>query len=110
MRSTQRSESMHSYFDKFLNNKSLLIQFQQEREADVEDYKSIIPYATNSSIEKQFQGAYTNAKLKEVQKQFRKKVNCILHLMKAVYTSKEMVYEVNYNAEMKDIYMQVSNV
>ncbi|QHO18756.1 Protein FAR-RED ELONGATED HYPOCOTYL [Arachis hypogaea] len=115
MRSTQRSESMHSYFDKFLNNKSLLIQFQQEREADVEDYKSIIPYATNSLIEKQFQGAYTNAKFKEVQKQFRKKANCILHLMKAVSTSKvysiledvstskERVYEVNYNAETKDI-------
>ncbi|XP_072056347.1 protein FAR-RED ELONGATED HYPOCOTYL 3-like [Arachis hypogaea] len=127
MRSTQRSESMHSYFDKFINNKSLLIQFvkqydnclgwkeQQEREADVEDYKSIIPCATNSLIEKQFQGAYTNAKFKEVQKQFRKKANCILHLMKAVSTSKvysiledvstskERVYEVNYNAEMKDI-------
>ncbi|QHO40276.1 Protein FAR-RED ELONGATED HYPOCOTYL [Arachis hypogaea] len=127
MRSTQRSESMHSYFDKFINNKSLLIQFvkqydnclgwkeQQEREADVEDYKSIIPCATNSLIEKQFQGAYTNAKFKEVQKQFRKKANCILHLMKAVSTSKvysiledvstskERVYEVNYNAETKDI-------
>nr|XP_025693073.1 protein FAR1-RELATED SEQUENCE 1-like [Arachis hypogaea] len=127
MRSTQRSESMHSYFDKFINNKSLLIQFvkqydnclgwkeQQEREADVEDYKSIIPCATNSLIEKQFQGAYTNAKFKEVQKQFRKKASCILHLMKAVSTSKvysiledvstskERVYEVNYNAETKDI-------
>ncbi|XP_057747869.1 protein FAR-RED ELONGATED HYPOCOTYL 3-like [Arachis stenosperma] len=65
--------------------------------------------------EKQFQGAYTNAKFKEVQKQFRKKANCILHLMKAVSTSKvysiledvstskERVYEVNYNAETKDI-------
>ncbi|QHN83089.1 Protein FAR-RED ELONGATED HYPOCOTYL [Arachis hypogaea] len=127
MRSTQRSESMHSYFDKFINNKSLLIQFvkqydnclgwkeQQERETDVEDYKSIIPCATNSLIEKQFQGAYTNAKFKEVQKQFRKKANCILHLMKVVSTSKvysiledvstskERVYEVNYNAETKDI-------
>ncbi|KAL4356360.1 hypothetical protein AHAS_Ahas09G0078900 [Arachis hypogaea] len=106
---------------------SLLIQFvkqydnclgwkeQQEREADVEDYKSIIPCATNSLIEKQFQGAYTNAKFKEVQKQFRKKANCFLHLMKAVSTSKvysiledvstskERVYEVNYNAKMKDI-------
>ncbi|KAL4366164.1 hypothetical protein AHAS_Ahas07G0178700 [Arachis hypogaea] len=117
MRSTQQTESMHSYFDKFLNNKSLLIQFkeQQEREADVEDYKSIIPCATNSLIEKQFQSAYTNAKFKEVQKQIRKKANCILHLMKAVSTSKvysiledvsnskERVYEVNYNAKTKDI-------
>nr|XP_025608198.1 uncharacterized protein LOC112701685 [Arachis hypogaea] len=88
---------------------------QQEREADVEDYKSIIPCATNSLIEKQFQSAYTNAKFKEVQKQIRKKANCILHLMKAVSTSKvysiledvsnskERVYEVNYNAKTKDI-------
>ncbi|XP_016205085.1 protein FAR1-RELATED SEQUENCE 5-like [Arachis ipaensis] len=106
-------EERHRWVPIFLDN--FFWAEQQEREADVEDYKSIIPYATNSLIEKQFQGAYTNAKFKEVQKQFRKKANCILHLMKAVSTSKvysiledvstskERVYEVNYNAETKDI-------
>ncbi|RYR49606.1 hypothetical protein Ahy_A07g036124 [Arachis hypogaea] len=62
MRSTQRSESMHAFFNKE----------QRERESDAVDFHTVIPCATKSSIESQFQ-----QKFRKVQAQFRGKVNCI---------------------------------
>ncbi|RYR39894.1 hypothetical protein Ahy_A09g045534 [Arachis hypogaea] len=50
MRSTQRSESMHSVFDKYLNNKE-----QKELECNAADLRGIIPCVSSSPIEKQFQ-------------------------------------------------------
>ncbi|QHO07828.1 Protein FAR-RED ELONGATED HYPOCOTYL [Arachis hypogaea] len=92
MRSTQRSESMHSFFNKYITRNSSLIQFvkqydnclgsreQAERESDAADFHTVIPCATKSSIEAQFQDAYTHAKFREVQAQFRGKANCITRL------------------------------
>ncbi|RYR07474.1 hypothetical protein Ahy_B05g074833 [Arachis hypogaea] len=92
MRSIQRSESMHSFFNKYITRNSSLIQFvkqydnclgsreQAERESDVADFHTVIPCATKSSIEAQFQEAYTHAKFREVQAQFRGKANCITRL------------------------------
>ncbi|RYR64706.1 hypothetical protein Ahy_A03g010770 [Arachis hypogaea] len=72
MRSTQRSESMHSFFDKYLMCRSSLVQFvhqydncladkeQQELECDAADNRGLIPCVSNSPIEKQFQYEYTN--------------------------------------------------
>ncbi|RYQ91377.1 hypothetical protein Ahy_B09g097269 isoform B [Arachis hypogaea] len=83
MRSTQRSESMHSFFNKYITRNSSLIQFikqydnclrsreQAERESDAVDFHTVIPCATKSSIEAQFQDAYTHQKFREVQAQFR---------------------------------------
>ncbi|RYQ87951.1 hypothetical protein Ahy_B09g095453 isoform H [Arachis hypogaea] len=83
MRSTQRSKSMHSFFNKYITRNSSLIQFvkqydnclesreQAERESDAADFHTLIPCATKSSIEAQFQDAYTHAKFREVQAQFR---------------------------------------
>ncbi|RYR26417.1 hypothetical protein Ahy_B02g060643 isoform L [Arachis hypogaea] len=83
MRSTQRSESMHSFFNKYITRNSSLIQFvkqydnclgsreQAERESDAADFHTVIPCATKSCIEAQFQDAYTHAKFREVQAQFR---------------------------------------
>ncbi|RYQ83514.1 hypothetical protein Ahy_B10g102223 [Arachis hypogaea] len=63
MRSTQRSESMHSFFNKFITWNNLLIQFvkqydnclgsreQTERESDAADFHTVILCATKSSIE-----------------------------------------------------------
>ncbi|RYR77653.1 hypothetical protein Ahy_A01g002203 [Arachis hypogaea] len=63
MRSTQRSESMHSFFNKFITWNSSLIQFvkqynncpgsreQAERESGAADFHTVIPCATKSSIE-----------------------------------------------------------
>ncbi|XP_072071590.1 protein FAR-RED IMPAIRED RESPONSE 1-like [Arachis hypogaea] len=92
MRSTQRSEIMHSFFNKFITRNSSLIQFvkqydnclgsreQAERESDAADFHTVIPCATKSSIEAQFQDAYTHQKFREVQAQFRGKANCITRL------------------------------
>ncbi|XP_072090857.1 protein FAR-RED ELONGATED HYPOCOTYL 3-like [Arachis hypogaea] len=92
MRSTQRSESMHSFFNKYITRNNSLIQFvkqydnclgsreQAERESDAADFHTVIPCATKSSIEAQFQDAYTHAKFREVQAQFRGKANCITRL------------------------------
>ncbi|RYR47098.1 hypothetical protein Ahy_A07g033034 [Arachis hypogaea] len=53
---------------------------QAERESDAADFHMVIPCATKSSIEAQFQDAYTHAKFREVQAQFRGKANCITRL------------------------------
>ncbi|RYR28970.1 hypothetical protein Ahy_B01g053203 [Arachis hypogaea] len=53
---------------------------QAERESDAADFHTVIPCATKSSIEAQFQEAYTHAKFREVQAQFRGKANCITRL------------------------------
>ncbi|RYR65655.1 hypothetical protein Ahy_A03g011581 [Arachis hypogaea] len=50
MRSTQRSESMHSFFNKE----------QAERESDAVDFHMVITCVTKSSIEAQFQDVYTH--------------------------------------------------
>ncbi|RYQ80333.1 hypothetical protein Ahy_Scaffold1g106820 isoform M [Arachis hypogaea] len=83
MRSTQRSESMHSFFNKFITRNSSLIQFvkqydnclgsreQAKRESDAADFHTVIPCATKSSIEAQFQDVYTHQKFRVVQAQFR---------------------------------------
>ncbi|RYQ88308.1 hypothetical protein Ahy_B09g095574 isoform C [Arachis hypogaea] len=45
-----------------------------------DNFHTVIPCATKSSIEAQFQDAYTHAKFREVQAQFRGKTNCITRL------------------------------
>ncbi|RYR29582.1 hypothetical protein Ahy_B01g054017 [Arachis hypogaea] len=92
MRSTQMSESMYSFFNKFITRNSSLIQFvkqydnclgsraQAERESNAADFHTVIPCATKSSIEAQFQDVYTHQKFMEVQAQFKGKANCITRL------------------------------
>ncbi|RYR18902.1 hypothetical protein Ahy_B03g063519 [Arachis hypogaea] len=53
---------------------------QAERESDAADFHTVIPCATKSSIEAQFQDAYTHQKFREVQAQFRGNANCITRL------------------------------
>ncbi|RYR47400.1 hypothetical protein Ahy_A07g033325 [Arachis hypogaea] len=114
MRSTQRSESMHSFFNKYITRNSSLIQFvkqydnclgsreQAERESDAADFHTVIPCATKSSIEAQFQDAYTHQKFREVQAQFREKANCITRLTNSalgysVYEVGEQVSSLIFN-------------
>ncbi|RYR31606.1 hypothetical protein Ahy_B01g056437 isoform A [Arachis hypogaea] len=80
MRSTQRSESIYLFFNKFITRNSSLIQFvkqydnclgskeQAERESNAVDFHT-------------FQHVYTHQKFREVQAQFRGKANCITRLM-----------------------------
>ncbi|RYR57535.1 hypothetical protein Ahy_A05g023244 isoform E [Arachis hypogaea] len=53
---------------------------QAKRESDATDFYTVIPCATKSSIEAQFQDVYTHQKFREVQAQFRGKANCITRL------------------------------
>ncbi|XP_015944674.1 protein FAR1-RELATED SEQUENCE 5-like [Arachis duranensis] len=90
MRSTQRIESMHAFFDKYLTCRSSLIQFvhqydnclvdkqQQELECDAADNRGLIPCVSNSPIENQFQYEYTNFIFHYVQAKFIKKCDCNL--------------------------------
>ncbi|KAL4305964.1 hypothetical protein AHAS_Ahas16G0130900 [Arachis hypogaea] len=78
MSNTQRSESMHAFMKGYLISKSNLQQFvtqydnclankaQQEYELDAASFNTIIPCATTSTIEKQFQKEYTHAKFNEL--------------------------------------------
>ncbi|RYR51913.1 hypothetical protein Ahy_A06g026858 [Arachis hypogaea] len=114
MKSTQRSESMHSFFNKFITRNSSLIQFvkqydnclgsreQAERESDAADFHTVIPCANKSSIEAQFQHVYTHQKFRKVQAQFRGKANCITRLTNSalgysVYEVGEQVFSSIFN-------------
>ncbi|RYQ85560.1 hypothetical protein Ahy_B10g105132 [Arachis hypogaea] len=75
---------------------------QAERESDTADFHTVIPCATKSSIEAQFQDAYTHAKFREVQAQFREKANCITRLKNSalgysVYEVGEQVFSSIFN-------------
>ncbi|RYR25733.1 hypothetical protein Ahy_B02g059718 [Arachis hypogaea] len=92
MRSTQRSKSIHSFFNKE----------QVERESNAADFHTVIPCATKSSIEAQFQDVYTHQKFREVQAQFRGKANCITRLTNSalgysVYEVREQVFSLIFN-------------
>ncbi|RYR04888.1 hypothetical protein Ahy_B06g084690 [Arachis hypogaea] len=109
MRNTQRSESMHAFFDKFITRNSSQSQFvkqydnclasreQREREFDAADFHTVIPCATKSAIEVQFQHVYIHKKFREVQGQFRGKVNCITRSMHSTlgFTTYEVVEQLN---------------
>ncbi|KAI8538678.1 hypothetical protein RHMOL_Rhmol09G0123300 [Rhododendron molle] len=95
MSSTQRSESMNHYFDDYINSKTTLKQFVEqyenalvkkvdnEKNEDTKSSQSYIPCIVEDELEKQFQSAYTNAKVKEFQNEFVGKLNCSLHETKA---------------------------
>ncbi|RYR68876.1 hypothetical protein Ahy_A03g015370 [Arachis hypogaea] len=75
---------------------------QAERESDAADFHTVIPCATKSSIEAQFQNVYTHQKFREVQAQFRGKVNCITRLTNSalgysVYEVGEQVFSSIFN-------------
>ncbi|RYR04608.1 hypothetical protein Ahy_B06g084381 [Arachis hypogaea] len=88
MKSTQRSESMHSFYENFLHSRTSLVQFvhkydnvlgikeQRKLEDDAADLRGVIPCATTSPIERQFQQEYTTCMFRDVQIEFVKKANC----------------------------------
>uniref|UniRef100_A0A5B7A3Y2 Protein FAR1-RELATED SEQUENCE n=1 Tax=Davidia involucrata TaxID=16924 RepID=A0A5B7A3Y2_DAVIN len=93
MFSTQRSESMHAFFDGYVNSKTSLKQFVEQYEnvlrnkvekenlQDFSSFNSLIPCITHYDMEKQFQGVYTMAKFKEFQLELTGKLYCDLEKM-----------------------------
>ncbi|CAL5203589.1 unnamed protein product [Lathyrus oleraceus] len=88
MSTTKCSESIHIFFDGYINSTTSLNQFvkqydnalrsraEKEFEVGFNSMDTTIPCGSNSSIEKQFQSELTNAKFKEIQVEFRSKMNC----------------------------------
>ncbi|RYQ83541.1 hypothetical protein Ahy_B10g102263 [Arachis hypogaea] len=76
---------------------------QAEREFDVADFHTVIPCATKSIIEAQFQHVYTHEKFKEVQAQFRGKVDCITRSMYSTlgFTTYEVIEQVSNSTSNK---------
>ncbi|KAL4374615.1 hypothetical protein AHAS_Ahas05G0199500 [Arachis hypogaea] len=97
MRSTQRSESMHAFFDKYLTCRSN--KEQQELECDAADNRGLIPCASNSPIEKQFQYEYTNCIFRDFQAEFVKK--CDYNLSPRVVKDNQYFYEVTQQKIVK---------
>jgi hypothetical protein len=122
----QRSESVRAFFDGYINSTTSLSQFvkqydnaltrraEKEFEADFNSMDTTIPCGSTSSIEKQFQGEYTHAKFKELQVEFRSKMNCVAslnivegclatyHVLEDVVVgdrTKENVFKVVFNKE-----------
>ncbi|XP_022876824.1 protein FAR-RED IMPAIRED RESPONSE 1-like [Olea europaea var. sylvestris] len=88
MSTTQRSESMNAFFDRYVHSKTSLKQFveqyeralrskvEKEFQVDFKSYSQMVPCVTNYDIEKQYQKVYTITKFKEVQTEFIGKVYC----------------------------------
>ncbi|XP_028085082.1 protein FAR1-RELATED SEQUENCE 5-like [Camellia sinensis] len=78
MSTMEQSESMHVFFDGYVNSKTTLKQFveqcdnaltskvEKEKKADFKSRHKLYDRLTMYGIEKQFEEAYTNAKFKEV--------------------------------------------
>ena len=130
---TQRSESIHAFFDGYVNSKTSLQQFvkqydnalrsraEREFEADFRSMNTTIPCGSNSLIEKQFQAEYTHAKFDEVQAEFRGKMNCgtsikcvegiiaTYNVLEEVLVGshvKEALYEVKFNRDNHEVSCQ----
>ncbi|KAL2902636.1 Protein FAR-RED ELONGATED HYPOCOTYL 3 [Bienertia sinuspersici] len=84
MRSTQRVESMNSFFDKYLKKQTRLYEFVQqyckamerraedEKQADAESARFCHQLVSDFPIERVFQKIYTSAKFVEVQQECMK--------------------------------------
>ncbi|XP_042969150.1 protein FAR-RED ELONGATED HYPOCOTYL 3-like [Carya illinoinensis] len=83
MSTTQRSEGMNAFFDDYVHSRATLKQFveqydsflrrkvENEEIANFNSFNTNIPCISRYHLEKQFQKAYTLAKLKEVQEELR---------------------------------------
>ncbi|XP_040987719.1 protein FAR1-RELATED SEQUENCE 6-like [Juglans microcarpa x Juglans regia] len=88
MSTTQRSESMNAFFDRFVHSCTTLKEFvdqfdnvlrkkvEVETTADFNSSNQTIPCSFAFRIEKQFQAVYTNAKFKEVQREVWRMILC----------------------------------
>ncbi|XP_026452077.1 protein FAR-RED ELONGATED HYPOCOTYL 3-like [Papaver somniferum] len=88
MSTTQRSESMNAFFDKYVTSKTSLKEFvekyelalrdkiEKELKADAKSFFTIIPTKTHYEMEKQVRSIYINEKFLEFQMELLKKTYC----------------------------------
>ena len=121
MSTTQRSESMHAFFDGYINSTTSLQQFierydnvlhdkaEEEFEADFRSFNTAIRCESNSLIEKQFQSSYTHAKFYEVQAEFRAKINCSVSLksVKGSICTYDVLEDIVVGGQPKEAHFEV---
>ncbi|RYR67339.1 hypothetical protein Ahy_A03g013663 [Arachis hypogaea] len=107
-RDEKYTKELHSFLNKSRE--------QAKRESDAADFHTVIPCATKSSIEAQFQDAYTHQKFREVHAQFRGKANCIIRLTNSalgysVYVSSSVFnkFVVTYDSVAAEGYCAVTH-
>jgi hypothetical protein len=131
MSTTQRSESMNSFFDGYVNSKTTLKQFveqydnalkdkvEKENMADFGSFNTVIACVSHFGFEFQFQKAFTNAKFQEFQVEVASMIYChacfdrlegsnsiysVIESKKKFDTIKDIVFEVSFNE--KDFELQ----
>ncbi|KAJ6815956.1 protein FAR-RED IMPAIRED RESPONSE 1-like [Iris pallida] len=94
MSTTKRSDSMHGFFDGYVNSQTTLKQFleqyvsalkskvKEEIDADCNSFKSLQQCISKYDIEKQFQEVYTKGKFKEFQEELSQKMYCQVQFIK----------------------------
>ncbi|XP_059456881.1 protein FAR1-RELATED SEQUENCE 6-like isoform X2 [Corylus avellana] len=113
MSTTQQSESINAFFDSDVHSASTLKEFfdqfdntlrrkvLNEREADFNSFKCIIPCISDYSIVKKFHDIYTKAKFKEFHEEFKCMMYCNCSLLKS--EGAISTYEVSYRDCIKDV-------
>jgi hypothetical protein len=113
MSTTQHSENISAFFDSYVHSASTLKEFfdqfdntlrrkvVNEREADFNSFKCIIPCISDYSIVKKFHDVYTKAKFKE----FHEELKCMMYCHCSLLKSEGAIstYEVSYYDCIKDV-------
>ncbi|XP_057432495.1 protein FAR-RED IMPAIRED RESPONSE 1-like [Lotus japonicus] len=126
MSTTQRSESMNSFFDGYVNSKTTLKQFveqydnalrdkiEKESLADFGSFNTEIACVSIFGFESQFQKAFTNAKFKEFQVEIASMMYCntffekmdglqsiysVTETKKVFDKMKDIVFKISFNEE-----------
>lgn len=88
MSTTQRSEGVNAFFDKYVNSKTslkifveqyglaMLDKIEKEKAADFASFSKSLKLFSKFSLEKQFHEAYTNEKFKEFQNELMSVMYC----------------------------------
>ncbi|PWA56849.1 protein FAR1-RELATED SEQUENCE 1 [Artemisia annua] len=114
MSTTQRSESINSFFDKYLNKKTTLKQFVEQYEnalrdraekeniEDFNSYNSWYPPITHYAMEEQMKSVLTNAKFKELREELTGKMYCGIRSLKSQneYLEYEVFEDVMYDEKI----------
>ncbi|XP_042972881.1 protein FAR1-RELATED SEQUENCE 5-like [Carya illinoinensis] len=121
MSTTQRSESMNAFFDGYVHAGTTLKEFvdqfdnalrkkvEVETTADFNSTNQTIPCISPFNIEKQFQKVYTNAKFKEVQREFMGLMgcNCWLVSTQGCILTFDVLDEISFDEQTKRVHYSV---
>nr|XP_017225183.1 PREDICTED: protein FAR1-RELATED SEQUENCE 1-like [Daucus carota subsp. sativus] len=119
MSTTQRSESMNSFFDGYVNSKTTLKQFveqydnalaskvEKENQEDFNSYNSMYPCITDYEMEKRIQSLYTNSKFKEFQQELKGKLYCEVFPIQNDSSKYEVVEDCRFGEKRRHVSYKV---